>query len=71
MLSSYFYVSELAFEDLPKTYIFLISHRSTALYWTLVAFSVSCSFTRSVGLLSGGSAYRKASVYTQNDINTE
>jgi hypothetical protein len=39
---------------------------STALCWALAAFSVSLSYTQSVGLLGRGSACRKAATYTQN-----
>jgi heme/copper-type cytochrome/quinol oxidase subunit 2 len=37
----------------------------------IMAFSVSWSYTLSVGLLDGGSARRKASTYMQNNTNTE
>jgi hypothetical protein len=44
---------------------------STALCWALVAFSVSWSYTQSEDSLDGGLPRRKASTYTQNNINTE
>jgi hypothetical protein len=45
-------------------------HDFTAL-WTLAAFTVSQSYTQSVGLLDGRSARLKAATYTQNNTNTE
>jgi hypothetical protein len=50
---------------------FLNYYGSTALYWALAAFSVSWSYTQSVGPLDGESALCKASAYTQNNTNTE
>jgi hypothetical protein len=51
--------------------IYLSIRDSTALCWTSAAFSVSWSFSQSVGLLVRGSARRKASTYTQDSTNTE
>jgi hypothetical protein len=37
--------------------------------WTLAAFSVSQAYTQSVRLLDGGTAGRKAAIYTHNNTN--
>jgi hypothetical protein len=57
-----------------NTHIYLVTsvHLSMALKpfcWTLASFSVSWSYTQSVGLLGRGSARRKAATYTQNNTN--
>jgi hypothetical protein len=44
---------------------------STALCWALAAFSVSSTYTQSVGILGRGSAGRKAFTYTQSNTNTK
>jgi hypothetical protein len=44
---------------------------SAALCWTLAAFSVSWSFTQSVGLLGRGSACRKAATCTHRTAQTQ
>jgi hypothetical protein len=57
----------------PLSSCFCVStYGSTALCWALAAFSVSWSFTQSVGLLGRGeSGRRKAAACTQNNTNTE
>jgi hypothetical protein len=44
---------------------------STTLCWALAAFSVSLSFTQSVGPLRRRSACLKAAIYTQDNTYTE
>jgi hypothetical protein len=46
-------------------------YSSTALCWSSAVFSVFLSLTRSVGIVDGGSARRKAATYTQDSTNIE
>jgi hypothetical protein len=79
VVEEYNYDVSLLFYFLPLTsstwtlvlkYFIFFLYGSTAL-WTLAAFSVSLSYTQSVGLLGRGSVRRKAATYTQDNTNTE
>jgi hypothetical protein len=54
-----------------KAFSSLSTYSSTALCWSLAAFSVSLSMYSWQDSLDGESARRKATTYTQNNKNTE
>jgi hypothetical protein len=75
-----FYVHAQVLQENSSHWIIKLKVANTELYlsmalqpffWTFAAFSVSWSFTQSIGLLVRGSARPKASTCTQDSTNTE
>jgi hypothetical protein len=60
----------MSYSDVAFICFHLFTNGSTALCWALAAFSVSQSYTQSVGHLDGGSARRTAATCTEQHTQT-